>query len=210
MLFILSGGKRTASPCRVVPGAEPPGSRARTSDPAGTVLFRPEGHTGALFVPAHSAHCVCWRVPSFLEKSLQSPWDGQALRLLLGFPGPLPIPATPEVCRGLAESRVPTVELVFDAVSLQHSMDTCPPWPPALPDPLAGPCTSVRDAGRCGLHPNLQTQFWLSLVGAWNPAAPGPSRLATRTFGGREVHVDAGAQFTRRGAEGAWSTGAGS
>lgn len=52
------------------------------------------------------------------------------------------------------------------------------PRPRALPYPSAGPHALVRDAGSRGLLPTLQTQFWLSPVGAWNLAGPGPGCFA--------------------------------
>lgn len=200
MLFVLSG-QQTASPCRVAPGERGLYSRA-----CGDCPVRPEGHTGGLFIPAHS---VCWNVSSFVEQSLQSPWDSQALWLLPGFPGPLLIP---HPHRGCAEAWPRAVCAQWSQCSRQcRCRAVWTPVPPASGSSLSlgwALCLGKR-CWQPWASPHPPDPVLALAGGCLEPCGSWAWLLCCGTFGGRGMRVHAGARFMGRGPEGAGSAGAG-
>lgn len=198
MLFTLSG-KQTASPCRVAPGApgaEPPGNGACTAEPLGTVPSGPKATWVVFsFLPTPSARSVS----SFVEKSLQSPWDSQALWLLPGFPGPLLIP---DPHRGWAEAWPRAVCPQWSQCSRQRRCRAV--WTPV--PPASGSSLSLGWASCLGercwqpwASPHSPDPVLALACGCLEPCGSWAWLLCCGTFGGRGMHVHAGAQFMGEG-----------
>lgn len=181
---------------RPLPAVLPPGNEACTAEPVGTVRLGPKATRVVFsFLPTPSAGMchLSWNSHFKARGTARLCGSSRASQALCSFhthTGGVPRPGREPCAHSGASARGSVAAAQCGPLS---------PRPRALPYPSAGPYALVRDAGIRGLPPTLQTQFWLSPVGAWSLAGPGPGCFAAGRL------EDGGCVCTRE--HGSWGEG---